>query len=188
MADSWTKFTHSLGCFCFDGTKELIAEGPRESTESWADLLRDCRRRVATNDARVLASVARDPAIRIRDIAQRCLLTARTGLNIVGDLESGAYLTRTRVGRTRVCSVTPGRGLRHPAGAGAAVNALMRLLDLEEGSADHDTAGPGEWLGSIGRPENAAVAGALSHGAARTRPVGRPGIGMTAWSWSAARR
>ncbi|GAA4988735.1 hypothetical protein GCM10025734_14600 [Kitasatospora paranensis] len=30
-----------------DGTKELIAlaEGLRESTESWADLLRDCRRR-----------------------------------------------------------------------------------------------------------------------------------------------
>ncbi|WP_406177440.1 IS256 family transposase [Streptomyces sp. NBC_00996] len=30
-----------------DGRKELIAlaEGPRESTESWADLLRDCRRR-----------------------------------------------------------------------------------------------------------------------------------------------
>jgi transposase-like protein len=30
-----------------DGTKELIAlaEGMRESSESWADLLRDCRRR-----------------------------------------------------------------------------------------------------------------------------------------------
>lgn len=30
-----------------DGTKELIAitEGLRESTESWADLVRDCRRR-----------------------------------------------------------------------------------------------------------------------------------------------
>ena len=30
-----------------DGTKELVAlaEGLRESTESWADLLRDCRRR-----------------------------------------------------------------------------------------------------------------------------------------------
>ncbi|MEU2235066.1 transposase [Streptomyces vietnamensis] len=32
---------------CLDGTKELVAlaEGLRESTESWADLLRDCRRR-----------------------------------------------------------------------------------------------------------------------------------------------
>ena len=30
-----------------DGTKELIAlaDGSRESTESWAELLRDCRRR-----------------------------------------------------------------------------------------------------------------------------------------------
>jgi putative transposase len=30
-----------------DGTKELVAlsDGHRESTESWADLLRDCRRR-----------------------------------------------------------------------------------------------------------------------------------------------
>jgi putative transposase len=30
-----------------DGSKELVAitDGYRESTESWADLLRDCRRR-----------------------------------------------------------------------------------------------------------------------------------------------
>lgn len=44
--------THScllvlMGVRVDDGTKELIAiaEGLRESTESWADLLRDCRRR-----------------------------------------------------------------------------------------------------------------------------------------------
>ena len=41
-----------------DDTKELIApaEGLRESTESWADLLRDCRRRGM-----------RDPALMVGD-------------------------------------------------------------------------------------------------------------------------
>ncbi|MFJ2590956.1 IS256 family transposase [Streptomyces sp. NPDC087538] len=43
-----------------DGTKELIAiaEGLRESTESWADLLRDCRRRGMTDPMLVVGDGA----------------------------------------------------------------------------------------------------------------------------------
>ena len=43
-----------------DGTKELIAiaEGLRESTESWADLLRDCRRRGMTDPELVVGDGA----------------------------------------------------------------------------------------------------------------------------------
>ncbi|MFD7757613.1 IS256 family transposase [Streptomyces sp. NPDC059757] len=43
-----------------DGTKELIAlaEGLRESTESWADLLRDCRRRGMRNPELVIGDGA----------------------------------------------------------------------------------------------------------------------------------
>ncbi len=43
-----------------DGTKELIAlaEGLRESTESWADLLRDCRRRGMRDPERVVGDGA----------------------------------------------------------------------------------------------------------------------------------
>ena len=43
-----------------DGTKELIAlaEGLRESTESWADLLRDCRRRGMRNPELVVGDGA----------------------------------------------------------------------------------------------------------------------------------
>lgn len=49
----WLGQAHSHSCVLvlmgvrLDGTKELVAlaEGLRESTESWADLLRDCRRR-----------------------------------------------------------------------------------------------------------------------------------------------
>lgn len=44
-----------------DGRKELVAlaDGYRESTESWADLLRDCRRRGMT--APVLAHLLTEP-------------------------------------------------------------------------------------------------------------------------------
>src|SRR5437660_559004 len=43
-----------------DGAKELIAlaEGLRESTESWADLLRDCRRRGMTDPELVVGDGA----------------------------------------------------------------------------------------------------------------------------------
>ncbi|MFI1768568.1 IS256 family transposase [Streptomyces sp. NPDC020800] len=46
-----------------DSTKELIAlaEGPRESTESWADLLRDCRRRGMRDPELVVGDGAMGP-------------------------------------------------------------------------------------------------------------------------------
>lgn len=55
-----------------DGTKELIAiaEGLRESAESWADLLRDCRRRGLRGPELVVGDGAmglwKAPAPRIR--------------------------------------------------------------------------------------------------------------------------
>ncbi|GHI25485.1 hypothetical protein Shyd_68560 [Streptomyces hydrogenans] len=40
-----------------------------------------------TNHARVLLVIARDPAVRIRDIAAACRITERAAQRIVGDLE-----------------------------------------------------------------------------------------------------
>jgi DNA-binding IclR family transcriptional regulator len=78
-----------------------------------------------TNHARVLTQIARDPTLRVRDIAARCELTERAVQRIIADLESDGYLTHTRTGRTNHYQVLPGTELRHPADAGATVADLL---------------------------------------------------------------
>ncbi|WP_327287156.1 helix-turn-helix transcriptional regulator [Streptomyces sp. NBC_01198] len=86
-----------------------------------------------TNHARVLAAIARNPDIRVRDIAERCLLTERAVQKIISDLESDGYLTHTRNGRTNTYEIPGGTSLRHPADAGPTVAALLALLSLDPG-------------------------------------------------------
>jgi hypothetical protein len=83
-----------------------------------------------TNHARVLASIARDPGARVRDIAARCLLTERAVQKIIADLEADGYLTHTRSGRTNLYTIPDGTTLRHPADAGPTVSDLLTLLSL----------------------------------------------------------
>lgn len=87
-----------------------------------------------TNHARVLATIAREPAIRIRDIAAQCMLTERAVQKIIADLESDGYLTHTRTGRTNTYDIPSGTSLRHPADAGATVAALLSLFALDSAS------------------------------------------------------
>lgn len=84
-----------------------------------------------TNHARVLAAIARNPSIRVRDIAGRCLLTERAVQKIIADLESDGYLSHTRAGRTNVYAIPTDTSLRHPADAGPTVAALLSLFDAD---------------------------------------------------------
>ncbi|WP_408022732.1 helix-turn-helix transcriptional regulator [Streptacidiphilus fuscans] len=81
-----------------------------------------------TNHARVLVQISRDPGIRVRDIAARCLLTERAVQRIITDLEDEGYLAHTRVGRANRYQVTASSPLRHPADAGPTVADLLALL------------------------------------------------------------
>ncbi|GAA2985366.1 helix-turn-helix domain-containing protein [Streptomyces drozdowiczii] len=85
-----------------------------------------------TNHARVLATIAEDPAVRIRDIAARCRLTERAVQRIISDLEQGGYLSHTREGRANAYRIEPDKVLRHPAEAGLSVAALLTLLVQDE--------------------------------------------------------
>ncbi|BFV60204.1 helix-turn-helix domain-containing protein [Kitasatospora sp. CMC57] len=84
-----------------------------------------------TNHARVLSLIARDPGIRLRDVASACGLTERAVQAIVADLEAGGYLTRSREGRRNRYRITPDTQLRHPVESGRSVAALLDLLDGE---------------------------------------------------------
>ncbi len=85
-----------------------------------------------TSHARVLAAIADNTNVRIRDIAARCRLTERAVQRVISDLEEGGYLSRTRDGRTNTYRIEPDKVLRHPAEAGLPVASLLSLLVQDE--------------------------------------------------------
>lgn len=85
-----------------------------------------------TNHARVLAVIADNPNVRIRDIAAHCRLTERAVQRIISDLEQDGYLSHTRDGRTNTYRIEPDKVLRHPAEAGLTVASLLSLLVKDE--------------------------------------------------------
>ena len=52
-----------------------------------------------TNHARVLLCIARDPGVRLRDIAARVGVTERTAYGIVTDLTKASYVVKHKDGR-----------------------------------------------------------------------------------------
>ena len=95
----------------------------RRETRSWTFL---------TNHAHVLLAVARDPHVRLRDVAEEVGVTERAAQAIVADLEAGGYLSRTRVGRRNQYTVNPTGRFRHPAEADQHVGSLLALFTDDE--------------------------------------------------------
>lgn len=81
-----------------------------------------------SNHAHVLVLIARDPAIRLRDVAERVGITERAVQRIVADLEAGQYLERERHGRRNQYRVHRELPLRHPIEAHRDVGALLDLI------------------------------------------------------------
>ena len=52
-----------------------------------------------TNHAQVLLCIARDPGIRLRDIADRVVVTERSAFAIVLDLAEAGYIVKEKSGR-----------------------------------------------------------------------------------------
>jgi DNA-binding IclR family transcriptional regulator len=81
-----------------------------------------------TGHGHVLVEIARNPEVRIRDIATAAGITERTTQAIVADLEAAGYITRTRTGRRTRYSVNPDSIFRHPAQEGLRVGPFLDLL------------------------------------------------------------
>ncbi|WP_069173818.1 helix-turn-helix transcriptional regulator [Streptomyces griseus] len=95
-----------------------------------------------TNHARVLLAIARDPQVRLRDVAAGIGITERAVQIIVADLEAAGYLTRTRVGRRNRYTIDPSVALRHPAEAGHPVGDLLGAFLHREETPDGAPADP----------------------------------------------
>lgn len=81
-----------------------------------------------TNHAHVLLRIARDPEVRLRDVADDVGITERAAQTIVGDLVASGYLTRDRVGRRNRYQVHPELPFRHPLERHRDVGGLLELL------------------------------------------------------------
>jgi DNA-binding MarR family transcriptional regulator len=89
-----------------------------------------------TNHAGVLLCIARDPGIRMRDIADRVGITERAAQRIVADLAQEGYVTRRRIGRRNLYEVETGRAMRHRLARHREIGDFLDLmldgLDLEK--------------------------------------------------------
>jgi len=66
-----------------------------------------------TNHSHVLICLARDPRLRLRDLAEQVGITERAVQGIVNDLEAAGCLTRHREGRRNRYDIVTDRPMRH---------------------------------------------------------------------------
>ena len=110
----------------------MSPEQPQSTAPRW-DFL--------TNHAHVLVCVARDPGIRLRDIAGAVGITERAAHRIVSELVDEGYLKRERQGRRNHYTVEAKSPLRHPLMEKREVGELLSLL--LEGQASNGAAKKG---------------------------------------------
>jgi hypothetical protein len=99
-----------------------------------------------TNHGHALICIARDPRVRLRDVAGLLGVTERTAQAIVNDLVDGGYVLRTRVGNRSQYVVRASLPLRHPVERDHAVGELIDLMapgpapqQATQGSPRHDS-------------------------------------------------
>ena len=85
-----------------------------------------------TNHTQVLLCIARDPDVRLRDIADSVGITVGSAQRIVGDLIEAGFVERTREGRRNSYVVNrESPMLRHAAQEGQEIGDLVELLERD---------------------------------------------------------
>ncbi len=85
-----------------------------------------------TNHTQVLLCIARDPEIRLRDVADDVGITLGSAQRILADLVEAGYVKRERHGRRNRYAINRDSPmLRHAAQDGHNISGLLDLLRLE---------------------------------------------------------
>lgn len=84
-----------------------------------------------TSHTQVLLCIARDPDVRLIDVAETVGITERAAQRIVSDLVEAGYVQRERVGRRNRYRVNVEVEMRHPSQRGYEIGDLLGLLRLE---------------------------------------------------------
>jgi DNA-binding MarR family transcriptional regulator len=86
------------------------------------------RWRFVTSHTNVLLCIARNPEIRIRDVADLVGITERAAQRIIADLVEAGYVERKRVGRRNHYLVKTDLRMRHPLQQTHEIGELLDLL------------------------------------------------------------
>ena len=89
------------------------------SVESWNFL---------TNHARVLLCIARDPGVRLRDVAASLGITERSAHGIVADLTAAGYVVKHKHGRRNRYQIQTHLPLPEPASLEPAIGDVLAVL------------------------------------------------------------
>jgi hypothetical protein len=81
-----------------------------------------------TNHAQVLLCIARDPGIRLRDIADRVGITERSAYGIVLDLAEAGYIVKEKTGRRNRYQIQAHLPLPEPSSRERTVGEVLALL------------------------------------------------------------
>ena len=84
-----------------------------------------------TSHAQVLLCLQRDPAVRLRDVAETVGITERAAQRIVSDLVEAGFVTRKREGRRNRYTLDRTAAMRHPSQVDHEIGELLDLLRLE---------------------------------------------------------
>ena len=88
-----------------------------------------------TNHAHVLLCIARDPGVRLSEIADAVGITERAAQRIVNELIEEGYVSRDRVGRRNHYQIHPELPLRHPIEQHRDIGTLLALIEEPDGVA-----------------------------------------------------
>jgi DNA-binding transcriptional ArsR family regulator len=83
-----------------------------------------------SNHGHVLVCLARDPAVRVREVAGQVGISERAVLRILGELEAAGYVRRSREGRRSRYAIQAELPLRHPVEAHRSVGDLVAAVDV----------------------------------------------------------
>jgi predicted transcriptional regulator len=81
-----------------------------------------------TNYAHTILCLARDPGIRISEVAREVGITERAAARILHDLAVDGYISSERIGRRNHYTVHADRPLRHPLEQHRTIGDLLGLL------------------------------------------------------------
>lgn len=85
-----------------------------------------------SNHGHVMVCLARNPDMRLRDIAEAVGITERSAQAIVNELEEAGYVVKERQGRRNHYRLHHERPLRHPLEEHRAVGELLALIVGED--------------------------------------------------------
>jgi predicted ArsR family transcriptional regulator len=88
--------------------------------------------RFLTNHTQVLLCLARDPEMRLRDVAEAVGITERAAQRILSDLVDAGFVRRERQGRRNRYVINIHEQMRHPAQEGQEIQGLLDLLQQSE--------------------------------------------------------